>query len=80
MALKKDVSFYETQTWTGEIPSLDLNNDYFYGVFALVNVSSGKLFIDESIYYPVATFVTGIKDYNFSKYGSKAEFAKLKIK
>ena len=62
MALKKDVSFYETQTWTGEIPSLDLNNDYFYGGFALVNVSSGKLFIDESIYYPVATFVTGIKD------------------
>ncbi len=28
----------------------------------------------------ILKFVTGIKDYNFSKYGSKDEFAKLKIK
>ena len=62
MALKIDVSFYQNQTWTGEIPSLDLNNDYFYGGFALMNVFTGKLFIDETIYYPVATFATGIKD------------------
>ena len=62
MALKMDVSFYETQTWTGEIPALDLNNEHFYGGFALVNRTSGKLFIDETIYYPVAVFKTGIKD------------------
>jgi hypothetical protein len=61
MALKIDVSFYETEAWTGEIPSLDLNNNHFYGAFALMNVSTGKPFIDETIYYPVATFRTGIK-------------------
>jgi hypothetical protein len=61
MALKIDVSFYETQTWTGEIPSLELNNNHFYGAFALMDVTTGKPFIDESIYYPVAYFVTGIK-------------------
>ena len=61
MALKIDVSFYETQTWTGEIPSLELNNNHFYGGFALMNVTTGKPFIDESIYYAEATFVTGTK-------------------
>ena len=61
MALKIDVSFYETEAWTGEIPSLDLNNNHFYGGFSLMNVLTGKPFIDETIYYPVATFATGIK-------------------
>ena len=61
MALKIDVSFYETQTWTGEIPSLELNNNHFYGAFALMDVTTGKPFINESIYYPLAYFVTGIK-------------------
>lgn len=61
MALKIDVSFYETQTWTGEIPSLELNNNHFYGGFALMDVTTQKPFIDESIYYAVATFRTGKK-------------------
>jgi len=61
MALKIDVSFYETQAWTGEIPSLELNNNHFYGGFALVDVTTGKPFIDETIYYAEATFRTGIK-------------------
>ena len=61
MALKIDVSFYETQAWTGEIPSLELNNNHFYGGFALVNFTTGKPFIDETIYYTEATFATGIK-------------------
>ena len=61
MALKIDVSFIETQTWTGEIPSLKLNNNHFYGGFALLNPLLMKPFIDESIYYVEAKFVTGIK-------------------
>ena len=32
MYLKIDVSFYETETFTGEIPSLALNNDLFMEV------------------------------------------------
>ena len=61
MALKIDVSFIETQTWTGEIPSLRLNNNHFYGGFALMNPLTFKPFIDETIYYTEAIFRTGIK-------------------
>ena len=61
MALKIDVSFIETETWTGEIPSLRLNNNHFYGGFALMNPLTFKPFIDESIYYTEAVFKTGIK-------------------
>ena len=61
MALKIDVSFIETQTWTGEIPSLRLNNNHFYGGFALMNPLTFKPFIDESIYYTEAIFRTGTK-------------------
>ena len=61
MALKIDVSFIETQTWTGEIPSLRLNNNHFYGGFALMNPLTFKPFIDETIYYTEAVFRTGTK-------------------
>ena len=64
MYLKIDVSFYETETYTGEIPSLKLNNDLFYGGFALQDPTTGKTFIDETIYYPVAIFRMGHKDEN----------------
>ena len=61
MYLKIDVSFYETETFTGEIPSLKLNNDLFYGGFALVDPDTGNTFIDETIYYPVTIFRMGKK-------------------
>ena len=61
MYLKIDVSFYETETFTGEIPSLKLNNNLFYGGFALVDAETGKTFIDETVYYPVAIFRSGKK-------------------
>ena len=61
MYLKIDVSFYETETFTGEIPSLKLNNNLFYGGFALVDAETGNTFIDESVYYPVAIFRSGKK-------------------
>ena len=57
MALKIDVSFYETETWTGEIPSLKLNNHHFYGGFGIIG-PTGRPYIDEHIYYPVAHFIT----------------------
>ena len=61
MYLKIVVSFYETETFTGEIPSLALNNDLFYGGFALQDPITGNTFIDETIYYPVAMFRMGKK-------------------
>ena len=56
MALKIDVSFYETETWTGEVPSLKLNNHHFYGGFGIIGPTGP--YIDEHIYYPVAHFIT----------------------
>ena len=56
MALKIDVSFYETETWTGEIPSLKLNNHHFYGGFGILGPTGP--YINEQIYYPVAHFIT----------------------
>ena len=61
MVKKVDVSFYDTETFTGEIPSLHLDNNLFYGGFALVNPLTGNTYIDESIYYPVAMFRVGKK-------------------
>ena len=61
MYLKVEVSFYETRFFSGEIPSLKLNNDLFYGGFALVDPETGNTFIDETIYYPIILFRTGKK-------------------
>ena len=59
MALKIDVSFYETETWTGEIPSLQLNNHHFYGGFGILGPTGP--YINEQIYYPEAHFITKTK-------------------
>lgn len=64
MYLKIDITFFQTETFTGEIPSLKLNNDLFYGAFALQDQQTGKTFIDETIYYPVAIFRMGHKNEN----------------
>ncbi len=64
MYLKIDITFFQTETFTGEIPSLKLNNDLFYGAFALQDQQTGKTFIDETIYYPVAIFRMGSKNEN----------------
>ena len=86
MVKKEDVSFYDTETFTGEIPSLHLDNDLFYGGFALVNPLTGNTYIDETIYYPKAEFRMGkkidnvwqweykdigIEQCDISKFGSK---------
>ena len=61
MSLKVEISFYETQIFMGEIPSLKLNNDLFYTGFGLVDAETGNTFIDETIYYPELVFRTGKK-------------------
>ena len=59
MAKKVDIDFYETYAFSG-IPSIQLNNDLFYGGFTI----GGD--IDETIYYPVLyhyteTLTNGVK-------------------
>ena len=71
MYLKIDVSFYDTETFTGEVPSLKLNNDLFYGGFALQDPKTGNTFIDETIYYPMAIFRMGKKVNNIWEWENK---------
>ena len=55
MALKIDVSFYETQNWTGEIPKLHLDHNLFYGGFGLLGpgqslISTNRFIIPKHIF------------------------------
>ena len=56
MIKKVDVNFYETTTFTGEIPSLHLDNDMFYGGFGLIDVRTMTTFVDPTIYTAYARF------------------------
>ena len=56
MIKKIDVNFYETTTYTGEIPSLYLDNDMFYGGFGLIDVRTGGTFVDPTVYTVKAQF------------------------
>ena len=56
MIKKVDVNFYETTTFTGEIPSLHLDNDMFYGGFGLMDVRTMTTFVDPTIYTAHARF------------------------
>ena len=59
MLIKEDVTFYQTTAFTGEVPSIHLTNEIFYGGFALSNGQTLQPFIDESIYYIDLQFRTG---------------------
>ena len=62
MLKKVDVTFYQTSTYTGETPSLYLDNEQFYGGFALGDPNTLLTFVDERIYYPLAFFRIGRKN------------------
>ena len=64
MIKKVDVTFYETSTFTGETPSIYLDNEMFYGGFALGDPNTLQTLVDERIYYPMAYFRVGKKDGN----------------
>ena len=61
MANKVDVNYYETYIFTEGVPSIELNNDNYYGGFALGNPLTLKTFIDETIYYPKGIYRKGIR-------------------
>ena len=51
-----DITFYDSYSDTGEIPSINVTNENFYIAFSIYDGSTGEPFIDETIYYPVAYF------------------------
>ena len=77
---KFDVTFYETSTYTGETPFIKLDNEIFYGGFALSDPYTLQTFVDERIYYPVASFITGKKERNnWNFISNKVEVEKCKL-
>jgi len=80
MIKKFDVTFYETSTYTGETPFIKLNNEIFYGGFALADPYTLQTFVDERIYYPVASFITGKKERNnWNFISTNVEIEKCKL-
>ena len=59
MIIREDVTFYQTTAFTGEVPSIHLTNEIFYGGFALSNGQTLQPFVDETIYSIDLQFRTG---------------------
>ena len=62
MLLKIDVTFYQFQAYTGEVPSIKLSNENFYGGFALANADTLLPFIDPTIYNIQAFYRSGKRE------------------
>ena len=76
MLKRVNVTFYDTFAYIGEIPSINITNENFYGGFAIGNIP----FIDETIYYPKAEFCSGQKVGNQWSWSSKEiELEKCKL-
>ena len=56
MVNRVDISFFDVYSNTNEIASFDVTNENFYILFAIFNTSTDEPIIDETIYYPIATF------------------------
>ena len=61
MIKRLDVKFYDTNAYTGEIPSIQLNNDIFYGAFAFNIPGTDTPYLDDRIYTISAKFVNQAK-------------------
>ena len=59
MVKRGDVTFYENNVFTGEIPSATLNTEIFYGGIGLKNPYTDENYINESIYQLRAVFNNG---------------------
>ena len=76
MIQKVEVSFYETYAYSGDIPSIKITNENFYGGFAMGQIP----FIDETIYYPKVTYHKGKRvngNWNWESKDIEIEICKL---
>ena len=80
MFVRVDVTFYDTYAFTGEPPHIKLTDDKFYGGFALGNPLTLQTFVNDSIYYVKAFYITGVKEgsvWNWTKIPLELETCKL---
>ena len=56
MVHRIDISFFDVYSNENILPSMNVTSETFYILFAVFNTSTDEPIIDETIYYPVATF------------------------
>ena len=61
MIKRKDVTFYETNTNNGEIPSIKLNKEIFYTAISLDHAGTDIPFIDDRIYTISGKYINQVK-------------------
>ena len=76
MSQRIDITFYDSFLDTDDIPSIKITKENFNLIFSLID-ESGKHFIEESIYYPMAYLMDGengkikVEKCNIDMLGSK---------
>ena len=61
MVQRDDVTFYDSYAFTGEPPNINLSKEKFYGGFALGNPLTMETFVDDSIYFVKAFYISGVR-------------------
>ena len=80
MLKREEITFFDSYSFNGEPPFIELNKDIFYFGFALFNYSVLTPFYDPTIYTPVAFHVKIKSDessYNFVRLPLELESCKL---
>ena len=62
MINRDDVTFYDSYAFTGEPPNIQLTKEKFYGGFALGNPLTMETFVNNSIYFVKAFYVSGVRN------------------
>ena len=74
MFLRADLEFYDSNSEGSETLILQLTNENFYFTFTIINALTGEPFLDETIYYLVASFneeeIIEVKPCTLDKIGS----------
>ena len=56
MFFRSDLAFYDSDSEGSETLSMHLTKDNFYFTFTFINAMTGEPFLDETVFYPVASF------------------------
>ena len=75
MFVRSDLAFYDSDSEGSETLSMHLTKDNFYFTFTFINALTGEPFLDESVFYPIASFneeeIIEMKPCTIDKVGSK---------